>query len=104
VAIIDHGRLVVEGAVDDLTRTDPPIIEINVDGPPEWVQSVPGVTVTSTEGTEIRLLLGPGGDPQQVLRAAQMVGAVTHFSETRRRLSEVFLDAVGRRLPSATAS
>jgi ABC-2 type transport system ATP-binding protein len=104
VAIIDHGHLVVEGAVERLTRSEPPILEISVAAPVDWVRSVPGVTVTSTEGDRVRLLLAHDVDPQDVLRAAQAAGPVSHFSQTRRRLSEVFLDAVGRAAPVGAPS
>lgn len=92
VAIIDRGRLLIGGPVEALTATDPPILEMsapNLDG-------LPGVTVASRNGDRYRLLLDPGTDPQDVLAAAMAKGPVTHFSFERRRLSEVFLEAVRR--------
>jgi hypothetical protein len=44
----------------------------------------------------VRLVLDDGVDPQAVLRKAMASGTVTHFSFERRRLSEVFREAVGQ--------
>ena len=96
VAIIDRGRLVIGGPVDQLTMTDPPILEIGAVA----VEELPGVSVASREGDRVRLLLQPGTDPQAVLAAALTHGPVSHFSFERRRLSEVFLDAVGAPAPA----
>jgi ABC-2 type transport system ATP-binding protein len=97
VAIIDRGRLVAGGAVADLTQTDPPVLEVSVEAPPSWASTLAGVTVASTDAGSVRLLLAPGTDAQEVLRAAMNAGRVTMFRFTRRRLSEVFLDAVRAR-------
>jgi ABC-2 type transport system ATP-binding protein len=89
VAIIDKGRLLVEGPVAELTAADPPILEI---APARG--ALPGTTVAGRSADRVRLLLERGTDPQKVLAAAMKAGPVTHFSFERRRLSEVFLDAV----------
>jgi hypothetical protein len=44
----------------------------------------------------VRLVLDDGIEPQDVLREAMRAGTVTHFSFERRRLSEIFREAVGR--------
>ncbi|MGI8904106.1 MAG: ABC transporter ATP-binding protein [Solirubrobacteraceae bacterium] len=99
VAIIDRGRLVIEGPVDELARSGPPRLDVRVAGDLSgaWAASgAPGserVQVAS-DGT-VTLTLAPGADPQAVLDAARRAGAVEHFSSTRRRLSEVFREAVG---------
>ncbi|MHB8465020.1 MAG: ABC transporter ATP-binding protein [Acidimicrobiales bacterium] len=95
VAIIDRGRLVVGGPVAELTATHPPILELGV----ESVDGIAGVTIANRHGERFRLLLEPGTDPQAVLASAMAAGPVSHFSFERRRLSEVFLDAVRGREP-----
>ncbi len=96
VAIIDRGRLVVEGRVDDLARGGGRRLVVRVEGDRDgtWARGLPGVSVTEIAGGEVRLLLDEGVDSQGVLEAAMNAGAVTQFGFERRRLSEVFREAV----------
>jgi ABC-2 type transport system ATP-binding protein len=97
VAIIDKGRLVAEGAVDDLTTAGAPRLVVRVTGDRDgaWVRQLPGVTVSRVEGGEVRLLLEDKACSQAVLEAAMRAGPVEQFGFERRRLSEVFREAVG---------
>ena len=96
VTIIDHGRLVVSGTVDELAEGGTRRLVVRVDGDrdAEWAQGLTGVTVSQVSGGEARLVLSDGVDSDQVLRAAMAAGRVTQFSFQRRRLSEVFREAV----------
>jgi len=96
VTIIDHGRLVVSGAVDELAEGGTRRLVVRVDGDREadWADGLPGVTVSQVSGGEARLVLAPGVESDQVLRTAMAAGRVTQFSFERRRLSEVFREAV----------
>jgi ABC-2 type transport system ATP-binding protein len=98
VAIADHGRLVVEGRVDDLARSGPPRLEVTVaaDTAGTWATAgLPGVERADiAPGGRATLILSPGADPQAILDAARRAGPVEHFSFAHRRLSEVFRDAV----------
>ena len=96
VTIIDHGRLVVSGAVDELAEGGTRRLVVRVDGDREadWAHGLPGVTVSQVSGGEARVVLAPGVESDQVLRAAMAAGRVTQFSFERRRLSEVFREAV----------
>jgi ABC-2 type transport system ATP-binding protein len=96
VAIIDRGRLVVEGRVDDLARGGGRRLVVRVEGDRDgtWARSLPGVSVTEIAGGEVRLLLDEGVDSQGVLEAAMNAGRVSQFGFERRRLSEVFREAV----------
>jgi ABC-2 type transport system ATP-binding protein len=72
-----------------------------------WARGLAGVTVSENDGGALRLVLasptgaqateGGAADPQSVLRAAMAAGPVTEFAVRRRRLSEVFREAVPRR-------
>ncbi len=97
VAIIDHGHLVASGRVDDLATSGPRRLVVRVDGDRDarWARSLEGVTVSEVGGGEARLVLGAGVDSQDVLRAAMAAGEVTGFTFARRRLSEVFREALG---------
>ncbi len=95
VAIIDHGRLVVQGRVDELEMAGSRLV-VRVEGrrDGDWLRGLPGVTVSEFEGGVARLMLGEAADSQAVLAAAMRAGRVTQFDFERRRLSEVFREAV----------
>jgi ABC-2 type transport system ATP-binding protein len=96
VTIIDHGRLVAHGTVDDLASGGPRRLVVRVEGEREgrWAQGLPGVSISEIEGGAVRLVLDPSVDSDSVLRAAMAAGRVTEFTFARRRLSEVFREAL----------
>ena len=98
VAIIDHGRLVASGTVDELAATGARRLSVRVEGDRQgvWARAVPGVTMSEVDGGEVRLVLDQAADSDVVLDAARSAGRVTEFVFERRRLSEVFREAVGR--------
>jgi ABC-2 type transport system ATP-binding protein len=59
-----------------------------------WARVVAGVTVSEVDGGAARLVLGESVDSEAVLRAAMKAGRVTEFVFERRRLSEVFREAL----------
>jgi ABC-2 type transport system ATP-binding protein len=95
VTIIDRGRLVVSGTVDDLATSGPRRLVVRVDGDRDgtWAKELGGVQISEIRGGEVRLVLDAATDSDQVLRAAQTAGRVTEFVFERRRLSEVFREA-----------
>ena len=96
VAIIDHGRLVASGTVDELAMAGARRLEVRVDGDRTgaWAAGITGVTVSEVAGGAVRLVLGDATDSDDVLRAAMGAGRVTEFTFARRRLSEVFREAL----------
>ena len=98
VAIIDRGRLVARGTVDELATSGARRLAVRVEGDRQgaWAQGIPGVTVSEVDGGEVRLVLDDSTDSDVVLDAARAAGRVTEFVFERRRLSEVFREAVGR--------
>jgi ABC-2 type transport system ATP-binding protein len=96
VMIIDHGRLVVSGTVDELATSGPRRLVVRVEGDRSaaWTRQLPGVTVSELDGGAARLILEDSLDSDDVLRAAMRAGRVTQFSFERRRLSEVFREAL----------
>jgi ABC-2 type transport system ATP-binding protein len=98
VVIIDRGRVVASGTVDDLTTRGRQRLVVRVTGDRDgaWARALADVTVSENGGGALRLVLGPAADPQSVLRAAMTAGPVTEFAVKRRRLSEVFREAVTR--------
>jgi ABC-2 type transport system ATP-binding protein len=96
VTIIDHGRLVVSGTVDELATSGGRRVLVRIEGDRtgEWARNLPGVTVSEVDGGAVRLALDASVDSDDVLRAAMQAGRVTQFSFERRRLSEVFREAL----------
>ncbi len=97
VAIIDRGRLVASGSVDELATSGTRRLVVRVEGDRDagWAQGLAGVTLSEIHRGAARLALAEGADPDAVLRAAMAAGKVTEFLLERRRLSEVFREAVG---------
>ena len=101
VVIIDRGRVVTSGTVDELTTAGRPRLVVRIAGDRDgaWARALGGVIVSENDGGALRLVLAAtgGADAQSVLRAAMAAGPVTEFAVRRRRLSEVFREAVSRR-------
>jgi ABC-2 type transport system ATP-binding protein len=96
VTIIDHGRVVAAGRVDDLAAAGLSrlVVRVEQDRDARWARALAGVRVSEVSGGAARLVLDEGVDSQSVLRAAMAAGRVTEFVFERRRLSEVFRDAL----------
>jgi ABC-2 type transport system ATP-binding protein len=96
VTIIDHGRLLASGTVEELATSGSPRLVVRVDGDRDasWVRHLQGVTVSEVDAHAVRLVLHPGIDTDTVLRAAMAAGRVTEFVVERRKLSEVFREAL----------
>jgi ABC-2 type transport system ATP-binding protein len=96
VAIINRGRLVAAGTVDELTTAGPTrlVIEVAGDDDGSWARRLRGVTVVDVDAGQVRLTLNGRTRPATVLRAAEAAGELRHFAVERRRLSEVFREAV----------
>jgi len=98
VVIVDHGRVVASGTVDDLRRASQRRrIEIELDGATAaWVPDVPGVRVVERHNGDLRLLAGRDVDPERVLREAERSGKVVEFNYGPPSLAELFLELVER--------
>ena len=96
VTIIDHGRLIVSGRVDDLATAGARRLVVRVEGDREaaWARDLAGVVVSEVAAGAARLVVDEAIDSDTVLRAAMAAGRVTEFVFQRRRLSEVFREAL----------
>jgi ABC-2 type transport system ATP-binding protein len=96
VTIIDHGRLVITGRVDDLATSGPRRLVVRVEGDRDalWAHGIAGVRISEVSGGAARLVLDEAVDSESVLRAAMTAGRIHEFVFERRRLSEVFREAV----------
>jgi ABC-2 type transport system ATP-binding protein len=106
--IVDHGRVVAQGPLDDLTAGAAPVLAVDVPSDPDgtWTASLDATRfqVLDTANGTVRIGLvddAGAGHPieraQPVLDAARAAGAVNRFGFERRTLAEVFLDLVDDR-------
>jgi len=91
VGIIDRGRLVAMGSVEDLRRGGPERLWVDAPAASEdWLRKVPGATVLQEHGSRRLVELAPGGNDQAVLQAALRTGPVREFRPAERSLGELF--------------
>ncbi len=98
VAIIHHGTLVAQGTVEGLASGGPLRVLVKVTGDDEgaWTRKLAGpASVDSISAGLAAISLASRLDAQAVLDLARRSGPVEQFGFARRRLSEVFRDAVG---------
>ena len=95
VIIINRGRLLAGGRVDELRAAGPRHVRIDVSGTrSDWIATLRGVTPVSQDDGRVVLALDADADPQRILDAAREAGTVTHFSEVRPSLAELFRELV----------
>ena len=91
VAIIQRGRLVAYGAVDELRARGPTRIWVDVPGAPkDWAGSLAGMQVVRTDGTRVLVQLDGKVDDQALLRAALAAGPVHEFRRDVPSLLDIF--------------
>ena len=96
VAIIDHGRIVARGDVDELKRrSQRRRIELQLEhAPAEWLPGMSGIELARRTNGHVRLLAGRDVDPVHVLAAAERSAEVVAFSYGPPTLAELFLELV----------
>jgi ABC-2 type transport system ATP-binding protein len=91
VGIINHGRMVACGTVDELTERGPVRFWVDVPGAGAgWYDGIPGVTLAQQEGERWLLQLDDEAGEQAVLRAALAAGPVHEFRRDRPTLTQLF--------------
>ena len=94
VVIIDHGKIVLAGVVEELKAASAyRSLDIRVDGDP-WVPLLPSGTVTSKQDGRDRVLVDTSVDLEEILAGARRVGEVTAFNFAPPSLADLFLEAV----------
>jgi ABC-2 type transport system ATP-binding protein len=98
VAIIDHGRIVATGHIDDLRNASQRRrIELRLEGASdEWLPAVAGVELVERREGVLCLRAPRDVDPEQVLAEAGRAGRVVEFAYGPPSLAELFLELVGR--------
>jgi ABC-2 type transport system ATP-binding protein len=98
VVMIDRGRVVASGRIDDLRAADPRrLVRVEVSGAgDEWLEHVHGVGVIEPLPDGGIVELSDGVSETQVLDSARAAGSVRHFSVVQPSLSEIFRRQVAR--------
>jgi ABC-2 type transport system ATP-binding protein len=96
VAIVNHGRIVAAGRVDELrSERSEPRLRVEVEGATKgWDEGLRGVEVVGRDEHGVVLELGKGADDQAVLDAARRAGRVRRFQPARPTLAELFREVV----------
>lgn len=95
VAIIDHGRIVLSGELEDLkTRSSRRRLDVVVNGRP-WVPNTGSVEIVDDQG-RFHSIVGKDAPVGEILAAATAAGEVDRFALEPPTLSDLFREAVKR--------
>jgi ABC-2 type transport system ATP-binding protein len=96
VGIIDHGKMLASGTVEELRAGGGERRWVDVPGAPgEWEAGLPGVRLVQTDGSRRLFELDPGVDDQALLQAALATGPVREFERVEPSLGELFRTVIG---------
>ena len=95
VAIIDHGRLVACGPVDELRSGGPRMVRVDVRGADAgWIDALDDVELVERTDGRVVFRLASVADGERILDAARAAGSVTYFAEVQPSLAELFREVV----------
>jgi ABC-2 type transport system ATP-binding protein len=96
VAVVDEGRLVLEGEVAALRRRGDRRLRLAVSGGTGWTAALAPATRVEVDGDGgVTVVVPPGTDPGAVIDVARGHGQLLTVQLEEPRLSELFRDAVG---------
>jgi len=96
VGIVERGRMVACGTVDELRAGGQERRWIDVPGAPgDWDAGVPGVRLVRTDGSRRLFELDGGVDDQVLLQAALATGPVRAFERVEPSLGDLFRTVIG---------
>jgi len=100
VGIIQRGRLVACGTIDELRGHGPRQLWVDApSAPQDWTSSLRGVRVMRADGSRVLLELDESADDQAILRTALATGPVREFRSNVLSLLDVFREAMTERTP-----
>jgi ABC-2 type transport system ATP-binding protein len=96
VVLIDHGRVVARGTIDELRAMRARNLwRVSVPAAADaWWEVVPGVTLAERNDGAVVLELDGAADPQRLLDLARAEGDVVDFGPVRPTLSELFREVI----------
>ncbi len=95
VALINKGDKILDGRVSEIKASygkNTLILAFEGDG--SFLKSLPGVSAVHDLGRYAELKLGPGADPQALLRAASEKLRITKFEVVEPSLHDIFIERV----------
>ncbi len=99
IAIIDRGRMVVGGPVQEVRRqSGRQVVRLGVAGDPDlpWLTELDGVTITRWGRDYSELRVAAGREPGSILQAALARGeSVTRFEIGDPTIEDIFIEHVG---------
>jgi ABC-2 type transport system ATP-binding protein len=98
VAIIDRGRVVATGDVQDLRRRSRRrLVEVQLDrGAPGWAPAISGLRLLERRDGTLRLAAEHDVEPERLLAEAERAGHVIGFAYGPPTLAELFLELVAQ--------
>jgi ABC-2 type transport system ATP-binding protein len=97
VGIVDRGKMVASGTVDELRAGGRERRRVDVPGAAvDWEAGVPGVRLVQADGTRRLFELDHGVDDQALLQAALATGPVRAFERVEPSLGEIFRAVLGQ--------
>jgi len=96
IFMIFKGRKVLDGTLDAIQdKYSLDTVRVRVEGPSDWLGSLPGVERVADFGQTQELRISETGDAQAVLRAISDRAAVKLFELTRPSLHDIFVRIAG---------
>ena len=97
IALIDRGEKLLEGTMTEVKgRFGANTLAVAFEGDGAFLATLPGVLRVTDHGQYAEVRLGPGGDPQQILRAAAERVRVRRFEIVEPSLHDIFVEQVTR--------
>lgn len=96
MAIISHGKTVASGTLEELTRSSSQVygVRIRGDSSGSWSSKIDGIRVLSNDAGMVRIELNGEVTKNQLLSQLISLGDLDYFALERRKVSEVFLEAM----------
>ncbi len=100
IAIVDQGRVILQGAVDEIAATGDPTVLLDVDditATRQLLSAEARVTKVEQEGAELRVTLADGLESAELNKRLVEAGiAVSRLEPARATLEEKFLEVTSR--------
>jgi len=95
IVLINRGRIVVNGTLDQIRGHESHVISIELEGDGEFIRTLPAVEEVTPEGRRLTIRLRDGSDPQELLRMLVERTRVRAFEIKQPSLHEIFVRLVG---------
>jgi ABC-2 type transport system ATP-binding protein len=96
IVILDAGRVLADGTLQELRERFPAQLRVKVDGPAGWARELHGASILSDDEQGVLLMVKPGSNPQAILAAARRAGTVEHFGYDSGGLIDLYRRLLSR--------